>query len=67
MKEENNTAINDLDSICGVSDEELTLRFREAIRLSNEEKRIKRHPIAGYDEKLNKPFIEYPDGSREYK
>ena len=64
-KEEMTT--NDLDSMCGISDDELTFRFREAVRLSNEKKRIMKRPIAGFDEKLNKPYIEYPDGSREYR
>ena len=37
---------NELDSTCGVSDEELTIRFREAVRIENEIKRIKKLPIA---------------------
>ena len=37
---------NELDSMCGVSDEELTERFREAIRIDNEERRIKGEPVA---------------------
>ena len=42
---------NELDSTCGVSDEELDRRFKEAIRLEIEIKR---------------PYLEYPDGRREY-
>lgn len=42
---------NELDSMCGISDEELTKRFREAVRIDNEIKRVKGAPIAGYDEK----------------
>lgn len=57
---------NELDFTCGISDEELTYRFVEAVRIENEIKRIKKLPIAGYDAKLGLAYIEYPDGSREY-
>ena len=30
--------MNELDSMCGISDDELTRRFNEAIRLENEAK-----------------------------
>lgn len=30
------TILNELDSTCGLSDEELTVRFRESIRIDNE-------------------------------
>ena len=39
---------NELDSMCGVSYEELTELFKEAIRLDNEERRIKGEPVAKY-------------------
>jgi len=35
------TILNELDSTCGLSDEELTVRFRESIRIDNEVRRIK--------------------------
>ena len=57
---------NELDSMCGISDEELTKRFREAVRIDNEIKRVKGAPIAGYDEKKKAAFVEYPDGRRKY-
>ena len=60
------TVINELDSTCGISDEELTLRFKESIRIDNEVRKIKGLPIAGYDDELDCPYIEYPDGKREY-
>lgn len=44
------TIINELDSTCGISDEELTLRFEESIRIDNEVRKIKSLPIAGYDD-----------------
>ncbi|HEY5583187.1 MAG TPA: hypothetical protein VIK78_01695 [Ruminiclostridium sp.] len=57
---------NDLDSTCGVSDEELTKRFEEAVRIENEIKTIKGLPIAKYDFKKKAPYLEYPDGRKEY-
>lgn len=54
---------NELDTTCGVSDEELTRRFREAVRIENE---IKGLPIAGYDHDRRQAYIEYPNGRREY-
>ena len=58
--------MNELDSMCGISDDELTRRFNEAIRLENEAKKIKGVPIAGYDTEARLPYIEYADGRREY-
>ena len=58
--------LNELDSTCGVSDDELTYRFREAVRIENEIKKIKGLPVSKYDFDKKKPYIEYPDGSREY-
>ena len=34
--------MNELDSMCGISDDELTERFKEAIRIDNEIKKNKR-------------------------
>lgn len=45
--------MNELDSTCGISDDELTERFKQAIRIDNEIKRIKGVPIAGYDIEKN--------------
>ena len=58
--------INELDSTYGISDEELTERFIQSVRIDNEIRRIKGQPVAGFDEKLKKAYIEYPDGRREY-
>jgi hypothetical protein len=57
---------NELDSTCGISDEELTERFKEAIRIDNEIKKIKGVPIAGYDTEKKIAYLEYPDGRRKY-
>lgn len=45
---------NELDSMCGISDEEMTERFKEAIRIDNEERRIKGEPVAKYDNENRK-------------
>lgn len=57
---------NELDSTCGVSDDELTKCFVEAIRIDNEIKKIKGVPIQKYDNEKKQPYLEYPDGRREY-
>lgn len=57
---------NELDSTCGVSDDELTKRFVKAIRINNEIKKIKGIPIQKYDNEKKQPCLEYPDGRREY-
>ena len=57
---------NELDYTCGISDEELTERFKESIRIDNEVRRIKGLPVSGYDRNRKKAFIEYPDGRKEY-
>ncbi len=57
---------NELDSTYGISDEELTRRFRESIRIDNEVRKIKGLPVAGYDDEIKKAYLEYPDGRREY-
>ena len=52
---------NKLDSTCGISDEELTERFKESITIDPEICKVKGLPIAGYDDELDSPYIEYPD------
>ena len=58
--------MNELDSTCGITDDELTERFKEAIRIENEIKKIKGAPIAGYDTEKKLACLEYPDGRRKY-
>ncbi len=57
---------NDLDRTCGLTDDEMTERFKQSIRIDNEIRRIMGLPIAKYDEEKNQPYIEYPDGRKEY-
>lgn len=59
--------MNELDSMCGVSDEELTRRFIEAIRLENEMSKIMGAPIAKYDTDKKAPYLEFADGNRQYE
>ena len=58
---------NELDHTCGVSDEELSRRFVEAVRIENEIKAVKGLPIAKYDFERKTPYIEYPDGRKVYE
>lgn len=58
--------MNELDSTCGISDEELTIRFKESIRIDNEVRKIKGRLIAGYDDETKNAYLEYPNGRREY-
>ncbi|MBQ7502674.1 hypothetical protein IJT93_08185 [bacterium] len=60
------SVLNELDSTCGISDEELTRRFKESIRIDDEIRRIKGLPVARYDEENRRAYLEYPDGRREY-
>ena len=57
---------NELDSTYGISDDELTIRFKESIRIDNEIKKIKGLPTAKYDVNLKKSYLEYPDGTKQY-
>lgn len=57
---------NELDYMCGISDDELTERFKASIRIDDEIRTIKGLPKARYDKELKKAYLEYPDGRREY-
>ena len=57
---------NELDSTCGVGDDELVRRFREMIRQENEANQSQGLPVTGYDRERKASYIEYPDGRREY-
>ena len=57
---------NDYDYTCGVSDDELSFRFKEAVKIENEIRKIKGLPISKYDFEKNIPYIEYPDGRKVY-
>ena len=57
---------NELDSTCGISDEELTQRCKASIRIDDEIRKIKGLPVARYDDEKKQAYLEYPDGRREY-
>ncbi len=57
---------NELDSTCGVTDDELVRRFREAIRRENKASHDRGLPVTGYDRERKASYIEYPDGRRVY-
>ena len=57
---------NDLDSTYGISDEELTLRFKRAIKRDLEICKSKGLPIACYDDESKSAYLEYPDGNKVY-
>ena len=57
---------NQLDYTCGVSDNELTERFKAAIRIDEETRSVLGLPQARFDTETGKAYLEYPDGSREY-
>ena len=57
---------NELDLLCGISDEELTKRFIEAVRIDNEIKKVMGTPISCYDSKTKSAYLLYSDGTKEY-
>ncbi len=57
---------NELDSTCGVDDDELVKRFKEAIEQENRKSKEQGLPITGYDHERKSSYIEYPDGRRVY-
>jgi len=50
-----------------LSDEELDYRFAEATKAAIHKLQVKKIPVARYDSKLKKAYLEYPDGTKEYK
>jgi len=58
--------MNDPDLTCGLTDDELTERFKASIRIDNEIRRIKGLPTAKYNGKTKQAYLEYPDGRIEY-
>ena len=57
---------NELDSLCGISDDELTKRFIEAIRIDNEIKKAMGTPISCYDAATDSAYLLYSDGTKKY-
>ena len=57
---------NQLDYTCGLSDDEITRRFKEAIRIDEEARAVQGIPQARYDDQNKKAYLEYPDGRKAY-
>lgn len=57
---------NDLDSILGFSDEELTKKFEASINEDIEFCKSNGLPVAGYDNESKKAYLEYPNGKKVY-
>ena len=57
---------SNLDRTLGMTDEEMTLRFRKAVDLEKQLKIARGEPIARFDKATGKVFLEYPDWRREY-
>lgn len=57
---------NQLDYTCGLSDDEITRRFKEAIRIDEEIRAIQGIPQARYDEETKRAYLEYANGRKEY-
>ncbi len=50
----------------GMSDEEMLRRMRGLVELAIARKKLLGLPIARYDAKLKRAYMEYPDGRKEY-
>ena len=57
---------NQLDYMCGISDDELTRRFKESIRIDDEIRKVQGLPVARYDTESKRAYLLYPDGKIEY-
>lgn len=57
---------NELDSTYGISDDELTERFKASIKIDQDICKIKGLPITGYDDENKRAYLEYHDGRRVY-
>lgn len=55
-----------LDVTEGMTDDEMTRRFRIAIKLADEEKIAKGVPVSRYDMTTRRAYLLYADGRREY-
>lgn len=54
------------DTLCGISDDEMTRLFQESVRIETEVKKIKGIPVAKYNPKTKETYLQYPDGRKEY-
>lgn len=57
---------DNMDTMCGIDDDEMTRLFRESVRLELEAKKIRGLPIAKYNIATKEAYLQYPDGRVEY-
>ena len=57
---------NQLDYTCGISDDEILRRFKEAIRIDEETRDVLGLPQARYDGIKKKAYLLYPNGRKKY-
>ena len=49
------------------SEKQLTAFFRKQVDEAIIVSKFRGNPVARYDEELNIPYMEYPDGTRKYR
>jgi len=54
------------EDLLGFNVAEMERGYQRAVSEEIENSRAKGHPIALYDKKKKMPYLEYPDGKREY-
>lgn len=64
IKEERD--FNDPDITLGMTDDEMTERFQKAVELAILKAKAMGLPVQRYDADRKRPYLEYPDGTREY-
>ena len=57
---------NQLDYTCGISDDEILRRFKEAIRIEEETRDVLGLTQARYDSEKKKAYLLYPNGRKKY-
>ena len=58
--------LNNPDIAMGMTDEEMTHCFKEAVKIDNQIKKLKKVPIQCWDSEKQVPYILYSDGTRKY-
>jgi len=54
------------DFYTGETDENVEEKFKKAIAIDQAIAKAKGNPICGFDEDTMRPYLEYPDGHKEY-
>ena len=55
-----------LNPAIGEEDKEMVKTIQKGVRLQVKLNQLKGAPVARYDFKAKKPYLEYPDGRKEY-